>query len=833
MASLISRFTFALNADSRVFNREMRKGSKTITDQERAVRQLQRTVHTTGQRFSTFRRDVVSLRGALIGVAAVGGFLRLAQESTKAATALVELADRTGFATDRLQTLSRVFEGDGVSVEAFSKSIDKMNRVIYDAGLGLSTALDALDKIGLDFEQLQELKPEEQFDRITEGIARLSTESERTGVVQNIFGKGALGFINVLERGTEHLREQERAFRELGITNEAGLRALKDLNQEFTNLSTTLRVSLQRSFADSADELAVLIRELQELIRVGTPFAIQGISGATGIAQSAVDNSGALQTGILSYLGVKGVGAIASGAGTLATALGGQGALAKSIAAMSARIAGIATGAGSLVVLGTLLYTFREQLERVVNSISGIRSTDFTPQRLEGRPQLENVIRNLQSIADGIEGLDLEANSDAFLRNIVDRVRETEIFNQDNINQLFTRLDNQRFLASRNTEDERNQLIVNEAVGFVNEALASFRQQLEDLPTTSTQPTPTTTSTSATDELERQRVEREALNRLAEEEANRQAFLSAREQEIARTLEAQLDVKQRILELSREVVDVEDGRSVIQERINELNNELEILQDRLSNIDTVDIHGAYGIDSLHDDFIRTREQVALLKQEIAGLHTSLLSIQPAGVSLIDSTSEEELQRSIEGSLENVFELGDTAVSDYFLKQLVGELEPFEGRIATLRDITSDWFDTMKDGFANAILQTDSFGDALRRLGRYSIVTAIGAFLNEESLRGLFGGKKGKQFGGHIGAGELTLVGEDGPEYFVPKSAGDIVPIKNNGSGGIIVNFSPVINSTDGPGVRAALRQAIPTLKREILQINDRGNYVSMSRNREL
>ena len=45
---VISAFRFALNADARTFNREMRRGQRTITDQERAMRQLQRTVRTTG-----------------------------------------------------------------------------------------------------------------------------------------------------------------------------------------------------------------------------------------------------------------------------------------------------------------------------------------------------------------------------------------------------------------------------------------------------------------------------------------------------------------------------------------------------------------------------------------------------------------------------------------------------------------------------------------------------------------------------------------------------------------------------------------------------------------
>ena len=69
---------------------------------------------------------------------------------------------------------------------------------------------------------------------------------------------------------------------------------------------------------------------------------------------------------------------------------------------------------------------------------------------------------------------------------------------------------------------------------------------------------------------------------------------------------------------------------------------------------------------------------------------------------------------------------------------------------------------------------------------------------------------GRQFGGPTYAGQPYIVGEAGRELFVPGSDGYVFPIKSGqAAGGVTVNFAPVINSTDGPGVERALQRALP------------------------
>ena len=843
---IISRFQFALNADARTFNREMKRGEKNIDDQERAFRQLQRTVRTANQRFDSFRKNVISLRGALIGVAAIGGFLRLAKESTEAATALVELSDRTGFATDRLQTLSRVFEGDGVTVESFSKAIDRMNRTLNDAELGLSTARDALGQVGLTFNELKGLRPEEQFDKIAKGISELSTESERAGVVQNIFGRGAQGFVNVLQRGTEALREQEEAFRALGITSEQGLRSLKALNQEFTNISTTLQVSLQQSFADSADELRDLLVELQELIKVATPITIQGVSGFTGGLTSIANNTDALAVGAGAYLGGKGAAAVATQISTLATAFGSGGtSLAARVAAFSARLAGILGPTGVLVGIGATLVVFRDQITSVARSlgliereasVGGEARAGDTSVELEKRlndlklvldldrtdvfSRTEGPQENLELIRQFVRELNLREENEQQLIQALESIRVER--GQPGILGAVTSSEERTLLYLENYQDKLEEVTKNALTQIIsdtesqleivrrNELLASQNDQ------------------SLIDALEAARQEEEATKRRLEEEQRIAASLQR--QETIR--KASIDGQYEAYLFAQSLVEEEDKRTVAMQKYGELLKEQDDLLKRINS------YAAVGLgdeaQALFPDLEKTTQQILELREYVFSLKDKAAE-RPSGPLILsdeDIRKAEELGEAINESInsQKLQEVHQEYVRILntlgLLKVEAPDIIPYE-RLLAIRNITQGWLEDMKVGLKNAIIYTENWGQALERLGRLAITSLLSNFLTGDNLKTLFG----RQFGGHVNVGQPYVVGEAGPEIFVPKTAGDIIP-NNQIGGGVNITFAPVIQSTDGPGVRNALNQVLPMFKRDIIQTINNQNAISLARSRQ-
>ena len=117
---------------------------------------------------------------------------------------------------------------------------------------------------------------------------------------------------------------------------------------------------------------------------------------------------------------------------------------------------------------------------------------------------------------------------------------------------------------------------------------------------------------------------------------------------------------------------------------------------------------------------------------------------------------------------------------------------------------SDAFKNLAASIAEAVFQT-------------LIVDRIASSITG-AVSGFFGGGGGAPpanaaQGGIASAGRAYMVGESGPERFVPQVNGRIIPNRSlGGSVSVVQNFN--IESTDGPGVRAALQEAAPIFRRQ-------------------
>lgn len=124
----------------------------------------------------------------------------------------------------------------------------------------------------------------------------------------------------------------------------------------------------------------------------------------------------------------------------------------------------------------------------------------------------------------------------------------------------------------------------------------------------------------------------------------------------------------------------------------------------------------------------------------------------------------------------------------------------------LDDASQGMVSTLSSGFANAITQGQNFAQAMHQMAqriirdliRVAIQGALTrAFLGVATggvgfLGGLFGGGgvPGRASGGPVSAGSPYMVGERGPELFVPRSSGSIVP---NGQGGGGASASAIVD----------------------------------------
>ena len=105
---------------------------------------------------------------------------------------------------------------------------------------------------------------------------------------------------------------------------------------------------------------------------------------------------------------------------------------------------------------------------------------------------------------------------------------------------------------------------------------------------------------------------------------------------------------------------------------------------------------------------------------------------------------------------------------------------------------------LASGFEDAILSGQKLGEVVRSLGQDLVRLVFSQLITQPLAAGIGGAIKSafgfRAMGGPVNSGSPYVVGEKGPELFVPHSSGSIVPngamgSSGGGSGGVTVNYN--------------------------------------------
>lgn len=271
-----------------------------------------------------------------------------------------KMALRTGFSTEALSELKYAAEICGTDLGSLEKGVKKMSKTIVDASDGLTTYVRAFDRIGLSAQELIDLSPEEQFDKIAMAIAKVESPTIRAAVAQEIFGRAGTQLLPLFAQGAEGIEELRQKAHDMGLVfdQEAAEKAAR-LNDSMT----TLKGSFKGATMVIAEALVPTITSLVDKVS----------SIITRYKDWAKEHPG------LSDLIVK----LTAGVGILLTVLGPililLPALAAGFAVLTGPIGLVAAAVIGLIALGTLVYVkwepissfFAEIWEKIVGIFTG------------------------------------------------------------------------------------------------------------------------------------------------------------------------------------------------------------------------------------------------------------------------------------------------------------------------------------------------------------------------------------------------------------------------------------------------------------------------------
>lgn len=195
------------------------------------------------------------------GAGIVGSLVGITMKTAKAGDEVAKMAKRTGLGTVALSELRYAAELSGSSLDDLEKGVKRMQRTIIDAGDGLSTATRALDRLGLSFEGLIGLSPEDQFYMITSAIADVEDPTLRAAVAQEIFGRAGTDLLPMLSGGSEGLKEMREEAHELGVVFDE--EAAKEA-ENFEDAMTRLKESFGKAGKEIGEALMPMLTDLME-----------------------------------------------------------------------------------------------------------------------------------------------------------------------------------------------------------------------------------------------------------------------------------------------------------------------------------------------------------------------------------------------------------------------------------------------------------------------------------------------------------------------------------------------------------------------------------------
>jgi hypothetical protein len=167
-----------------------------------------------------------------------------------------------------------------------------------------------------------------------------------------------------------------------------------------------------------------------------------------------------------------------------------------------------------------------------------------------------------------------------------------------------------------------------------------------------------------------------------------------------------------------------------------------------------------------------------------------------------------------------------------------------------KGVVTGAMNSFTQGFTDAITGAKNFADAVKDMAKSVIDSLIKMLVQYYITKPLFdalttfiggagagagGGGAGagtRAVGGPVSAGSPYLVGENGPELFVPSAGGQIVPNGRMGGGGVTVNQNINISTGVAQTVRAEVANLMPqiaqTAKAAVAEARMRGGNYSKS-----
>ncbi|MFH1419470.1 MAG: phage tail tape measure protein [Planctomycetota bacterium] len=209
----------------------------------------------------------MGLKMASLGAAMLAPMAAAAKVFSSMGDEVAKMSKRTGVSVETLSELRFVASQTGTEFATLENAFRKMQRSIYDAGRGLSTAVDALADLGLTFKDLDGLSPEQQFKLLADRISQVEDPTRKAAIAMSLFGRTGTNLLPMFAQGAKGIEALQKEARRLGLTMSAeDAAAAEEFTDTLDKLWKVVKMGVFRVGAALAPVLDKLAKTITDVV---------------------------------------------------------------------------------------------------------------------------------------------------------------------------------------------------------------------------------------------------------------------------------------------------------------------------------------------------------------------------------------------------------------------------------------------------------------------------------------------------------------------------------------------------------------------------------------
>jgi len=283
---------------------------KATAQAKKQAKDLQASLNDLGGNLGKLKNLFQQLGGAA-GLSAAG-MLALSHSVLQMAGNLDDLSKSYDVSIAKVLQFQNAIIQAGGKAEDAGKIMGTMFSKIAEAQQGNEAAIAAFEDLGITFEELRSMNPEQALTRVYQGLANIGNTYDRIKAVKEILGKG--GLHKSVEEIAEALGQSTAEFRR----QEEALKAWADLGDRIDRMMLNLKLAFAEVFKSLAggDFVPSVNQFKAAMVAVTSVVVINGmfkLVAAFKALNTALKSTAALGIAIQSAQGIKGI-AMAGGA---------------------------------------------------------------------------------------------------------------------------------------------------------------------------------------------------------------------------------------------------------------------------------------------------------------------------------------------------------------------------------------------------------------------------------------------------------------------------------------------------------------------------------------